>query len=150
MMYEFRVSEMAEEFGVHRNTIRNWINAGTLPAKEGPGKKYLIKYEDYRALCEKFGREPLIKPSSYVDLDKVQRYEASKDMVQPLDLDYKEKTIYSDAVRLQGLTGLIREKLSGWLFWAWRRSWIRRTGHGSAPCVPNARMPVRPGFRSWL
>jgi heterodisulfide reductase subunit A len=25
MMYEFKVSELAEEFGVHRNTIRNWI-----------------------------------------------------------------------------------------------------------------------------
>ena len=97
MMYEFRVSEMAEEFGVHRNTIRNWINAGTLPAKEGPGRKYLMKYEDYQALCEKVGREPLIKPSSYVDLEKVQRYEASKDMPQPMDLDYKVKTIYSDA-----------------------------------------------------
>ena len=97
MMYEFRVSEMAEEFGVHRNTIRNWINAGTLPAKEGPGRKYLMRYEDYQALCEKFGREPLIKPSSYVDLEKVQRYEASKDVPQLMDLDYKEKTIYSDA-----------------------------------------------------
>ena len=62
MMYEFRVSEIAEEFGVHRNTIRNWINAGTLAAKEGPGRKYLMKFEDYQALCEKFGREPHIKP----------------------------------------------------------------------------------------
>ena len=97
MMYEFKVSEMAEEFGVHRNTIRNWINAGTLPAKEGPGRKYLMKFEDYQALCEKFGREPLIKPSSNVDLGKVRRYEASRDLPEPLDLEYKEKTIYTDA-----------------------------------------------------
>ena len=97
MMYEFRVSEMAEEFGVHRNTIRNWINSGTLRAKEGPGRKYLMQYEDYQDLCEKFGREPLIKPSSYVDLGKVKRYEASKDMVQPMELKYQEKSIYSDA-----------------------------------------------------
>lgn len=97
MMYEFRVSEMAEEFGVHRNTIRNWINAGTLPAKEGPGRKYLMQFEDYQALCEKFGREPLIKPTSYVDLEKVQKYEASRDMPEPMELGYKEKTIYSDA-----------------------------------------------------
>ena len=97
MMYEFKVSEMAEEFGVHRNTIRNWINAGSLAAKEGPGRKYLMKFEDYQALCEKFGREPLIKPSSNVDLGKVRRYEASRDLPEPLDLEYKEKTIYTDA-----------------------------------------------------
>ncbi len=66
-MYEFKVSEMAEEFGVHRNTIRNWINAGTLPAKEGPGRKYIMKFQDYQALCEKFGREPLVEPGTHVD-----------------------------------------------------------------------------------
>ena len=67
MMYEFKVSELAEEFGVHRNTIRNWINAGTLPAKEGPGRKYLMRFQDYQNLCEKFGREPLVRPTSHVD-----------------------------------------------------------------------------------
>jgi len=56
MMYEFKVSQLAEEFGVHRNTIRNWINAGTLPAQEGPGRKYLMKFDDYQKLCKKFGR----------------------------------------------------------------------------------------------
>jgi excisionase family DNA binding protein len=65
-MYEFKVSELAEEFGVHRNTIRNWINAGTLPAKEGPGRKYLMKFDDYQKLCEKFGREPHVHPSNHV------------------------------------------------------------------------------------
>jgi len=34
MMYEFKVSEMAEEFGVHRNTIRNWIKTGYLTQLE--------------------------------------------------------------------------------------------------------------------
>lgn len=63
MTYEFKVSELAEEFGVHRNTIRNWINAGTLPAKEGPGRKYLMSFHDYQKLCEKFDREPLVQPS---------------------------------------------------------------------------------------
>lgn len=64
MMYEFKVSELAEEFGVHRNTIRNWINSGSLPAKEGPGRKYLMKFDDYRRLCEKFGRQPHVHPDS--------------------------------------------------------------------------------------
>ncbi len=66
MMYEFKVSELAEEFGVHRNTIRNWINAGTLAAKEGPGRKYLMKFHDYQRLCVKFGREPHVHPSNHV------------------------------------------------------------------------------------
>jgi len=68
MMYEFKVSEMAEEFGVHRNTIRNWINAGTLPAKEGPGRKYLMEFHEYELLCKKFGREPQLQPVSHVNL----------------------------------------------------------------------------------
>ncbi len=66
MMYEFKVSQLAEEFGVHRNTIRNWINAGTLPAKEGPGKRYLMKFSDYQKLCEKFGREVYVGPSNNI------------------------------------------------------------------------------------
>lgn len=66
MMYEFKVSQLAEEFGVHRNTIRNWINSGSLPAKEGPGRKYLMKFEDYRMLCEKYGREPHVHPANNV------------------------------------------------------------------------------------
>jgi dimethylglycine catabolism B len=64
MMYEFKVSQLAEKFGVHRNTIRNWINSGSLIATEGPGRKYLMKLEDYRKLCEKFGREPPILPDN--------------------------------------------------------------------------------------
>jgi ferredoxin len=68
MMYEFKVSQLAEEFGVHRNTIRNWINAGTLSAKEGPGRKYLMKFQDYQKLCEKFGREPHVHPSNHVSV----------------------------------------------------------------------------------
>lgn len=66
MMYEFKVSQLADEFGVHRNTIRNWINAGTLPAQEGPGRKYLMKFTDYQKLCQKFGREPHVNPSNNV------------------------------------------------------------------------------------
>lgn len=58
MIYEVKVNELAEEFGVHRNTIRNWINSGILPAQEGPGRRYLIQWEDYQQLCEKYGREP--------------------------------------------------------------------------------------------
>ena len=94
MMYEFKVSEMAEEFGVHRNTIRNWINAGTLPAKEGPGRKYLMKFQDYQTLCEKFGREPLVRPTSHVDLKTVKSI--AKMDVDPLVLGKTESRFVTD------------------------------------------------------
>lgn len=84
MMYEFKVSEMAEEFGVHRNTIRNWINAGTLPAKEGPGRKYLMKFQDYQTLCEKFGREPLVRPTNNIDLKTINPIDQQE--VEPITL----------------------------------------------------------------
>lgn len=58
IMYEFKVSELAEEFGVHRNTIRNWIQSGVLPANPGPGRKYFMKPEDYLALCQKYNITP--------------------------------------------------------------------------------------------
>ncbi|WP_028585546.1 4Fe-4S dicluster domain-containing protein [Desulfogranum mediterraneum] len=64
MVYEVKVNELAEEFGVHRNTIRNWINSGTLPAQEGPGRRYLIQAEDYHRLCDKFGRKPKAFPAA--------------------------------------------------------------------------------------
>ncbi|MBP8815894.1 MAG: 4Fe-4S dicluster domain-containing protein, partial [Desulfobulbus sp.] len=66
MIYEAKVNELAEEFGVHRNTIRNWINNGILPAEEGPGRRYLIQWEDYKRLCDKYGRTPRISPEPAV------------------------------------------------------------------------------------
>ena len=58
MIYEVKVNELAEEFGVHRNTIRNWINSGTLSVQKGPGRRYQIQWDDYLRLCEKYGRQP--------------------------------------------------------------------------------------------
>ena len=66
MIYEAKVNELAEEFGVHRNTIRNWINNGILPAEEGPGRRYLIQWEDYKRLCDKYSRTPRISPEPAV------------------------------------------------------------------------------------
>ncbi|MFH0782884.1 MAG: 4Fe-4S dicluster domain-containing protein [Pseudomonadota bacterium] len=66
MIYEFKVNQLAEEFGVHRNTVRNWINAGVLAARKGPGRKYLMQFDDYRRFCEKFGRDPSIHPGNNV------------------------------------------------------------------------------------
>jgi len=96
MMYEFKVSEMAEEFGVHRNTIRNWINAGTLQAKEGPGRKYLMKFDDYQELCEKFGRKPHIRPNSHVDLETVKSLEEKNSELPVIELGTITKKLYND------------------------------------------------------
>ncbi len=63
-MLEVRINELAEEFGVHRNTIRNWIKAGILPAQKGPGRRYLLKWADYVALCERFGKRPRRLPET--------------------------------------------------------------------------------------
>lgn len=95
MMYEFKVSQLAEEFGVHRNTIRNWINSGTLPAKEGPGRKYLMKFEDYRMLCEKFGREPHIHPANHVSRKALATLPQSD--LQPLVLSGKKSRFVPDS-----------------------------------------------------
>jgi excisionase family DNA binding protein len=96
MMYEFKVSEMAEEFGVHRNTIRNWINAGTLQATEGPGRKYLMKFDDYQELCEKFGRKPHIRPNSHVDLETVKSLEEKNSELPVVELGGLIEKIYDD------------------------------------------------------
>jgi excisionase family DNA binding protein len=97
MMYEFKVSEMADEFGVHRNTIRNWINAGTLPATEGPGRKYLMKFDDYQELCEKFGRKPHIRPNSHVDLETVKSLEEKNSELPLIELGGPVDKIYADS-----------------------------------------------------
>ncbi len=92
MKYEFRVSELAEEFGVHRNTIRNWIRSGAIPATEGPGRRYLMEWADYEELCRKFGKTP-IKPgrgSGFYDEDVVEEKPV------PIQLYRRERTIATD------------------------------------------------------
>lgn len=69
MIYEFRVNDLAGEFNVHRNTIRNWINSGVLPAEKTAGRRYRIKWEDYNRLCKKFGHRPQQQASYEPDLE---------------------------------------------------------------------------------
>lgn len=47
-MFIFQVGSVADAFGVHRNTVRNWIKKGNLPAKPTIGKKYLIQESDFK------------------------------------------------------------------------------------------------------
>lgn len=46
-MFLFQVGSVADIFGIHRNTVRNWIKKGVLPAKPTVGKKYLIDVTDF-------------------------------------------------------------------------------------------------------
>ncbi len=98
MVYEFKVSEMAEAFGVHRNTIRNWINAGTLRAKEGPGRKYLMDFDEYQRLCEKFGRKPHKRPPEVAESESVPERETQQTASPVLELNGMKKTLYDDPV----------------------------------------------------
>lgn len=54
-MIVIRIGQLAEQMGVHRNTIRNWINSGKLPARCISGKRYLISESDFEKVCKEFG-----------------------------------------------------------------------------------------------
>ncbi|HID03264.1 MAG TPA: helix-turn-helix domain-containing protein, partial [Desulfobacterales bacterium] len=93
MIYEFKVNELAEEFGVHRNTIRNWMNSGSIKAESGPGRQYIMKWEDYQALCDKFGRTPRVSPGQDMEMA---RGKVDEVVVPPLTLGTSDKTLYDD------------------------------------------------------
>lgn len=97
MIYEAKVNELAEEFGVHRNTIRNWINAGILPAQEGPGRRYLIQWEDYKRLCDKYGRRPRIVPDG-IPAEEVVPAAAGGNVLQPIRLSFKSNPLYTEPI----------------------------------------------------
>lgn len=57
-MIVIRIGQLAEQLGTHRNTIRNWIKSGKLPARLMGGKRYLVSEADFRKMCLKFGIDP--------------------------------------------------------------------------------------------
>ena len=52
-MIEVRVGRLAQAFGVHRNTVSNWIRSGKLPATATVGKKYLVDETGLRDFCRR-------------------------------------------------------------------------------------------------
>ena len=50
-----RIGQLADQLGVHRNTIRNWIRSGKLPARCMSGKRYLVSEADFGRICQEFG-----------------------------------------------------------------------------------------------
>jgi hypothetical protein len=57
-MIVIHVLTLAQEIGVHRNTIRNWVNTGRIMARPGPGKGLLFTLEDFERLCQDFQLDP--------------------------------------------------------------------------------------------
>ncbi len=57
-MILIQVITLAERLGVHRNTIRNWVKSGRIPARPAPGRGLLLAREDFRRLCEEFSLDP--------------------------------------------------------------------------------------------
>jgi heterodisulfide reductase subunit C len=51
-MIEFRVGDLAEKLGVHRNTVGNWIRSGALRASSVVAKKYSISEEEFIRFCK--------------------------------------------------------------------------------------------------
>lgn len=58
-MHMVRVSELAKKLGVHRNTIRNWVNSGRLVAGPAPGKGIVISDEEFQRICRVCGVSPV-------------------------------------------------------------------------------------------
>ncbi len=103
MTYTFRVSQLAAEFGVHRNTIRNWIRKGTLPARPGPGRQYVMEWEAYRTLCERYGRSP--RPEQDKDNGPPLRQAAGQAEPVPTLLGRRRTTFTASAARLDACLG---------------------------------------------
>ena len=57
-MIVIHVLTLAQEIGVHRNTIRNWVKTGRISAKPGPGKGLQFTPDDFARLCRDFHLDP--------------------------------------------------------------------------------------------
>lgn len=96
MNHEFRVSELAMEFDVHRNTIHNWIKNGSIKAVPGPGHLYIMNWQDYQTLCSKFGRTPRLNPNHYYDAAALQKI-STQETLPPVTLGRQTNKLYEDS-----------------------------------------------------
>lgn len=97
MMYEFKLADLAEEFGVHLNTIDGWVKTGTLPAKEGPGGVYMMEIAEYVKLCDKFGRVPRVGMDQAIHVEEMKELQLNGNGGPVIDLDgRKTDTLYTD------------------------------------------------------
>ncbi len=78
-MIVIRISQLAEQLGVHRNTIRNWIKSGKLPTRSIAGKRYLMAEKDFTTLCQQFGLDRSSLKLKYIPGGPVLEREVSTD-----------------------------------------------------------------------
>ncbi len=95
-MYEFRVSEMAEELGVTQTVIKTWISKGTIPAKEGEDGLYTMDLSEYHDFCDHFGLEPNLEPDTKASEEAYHALDVDPETREPLVLDGKHSNLYSD------------------------------------------------------
>jgi transposase-like protein len=57
-MIKVHIQTLAREIGVHRNTIRNWVKAGRISARPGPGKGLIFTPDNFQDLCREFQLHP--------------------------------------------------------------------------------------------
>jgi hypothetical protein len=58
LMITIHILTLAQEIGVHRNTIRNWVKTGRISALPGPGKGLVFTPDDFGRLCQDFNLNP--------------------------------------------------------------------------------------------
>lgn len=63
-MIIIHVLTLAQEIGVHRNTIRNWVKTGRIEARPGPGKGLLFTPDAFERLCQEFQLDPERLPTA--------------------------------------------------------------------------------------
>ncbi len=51
-MIDVRIGQLAQQLGVHRNTITNWIKSGKLKATATVGKRYLVEESEFRRFSQ--------------------------------------------------------------------------------------------------
>jgi len=73
-MIEFRVGSLAQALDVHRNTIRNWIKSGKLPAEATVGKRYCLSVDDFARFCAR-ERVPAKRAEALLSEDERPRFE---------------------------------------------------------------------------
>jgi excisionase family DNA binding protein len=109
LMIEIRIGQLAKKFGVHRNTVLNWIKSGKLEAVPTVGKKYLVKEDVFYAFCRNNGIEimPLDQfTQSGQPLQSAARQVIPKINARKREVSMSEKSIGSVMVVGGGIAGI--------------------------------------------
>jgi NADPH-dependent 2,4-dienoyl-CoA reductase/sulfur reductase-like enzyme len=106
-MIIIHVLTLAQEIGVHRNTIRNWVKTGRIEARPGPGKGLLFTPDAFERLCQDFHldpeRLPIVRSCQLVPVPLTATPESP---IANLPVDRPGKTVGSVMVVGGGIAGI--------------------------------------------